>query len=222
MNTGRTRSTAGPKTWSIRRRAAPATPSRRAASPLPWCWRRFRSWKARSTSGKRLASPSRPSPRFWPTITSSRPCKLSGTQKGLNDRVDKLGVKIRELPDGESEFAYEIGLLGKVSEVMGEATAILAQPETGDPAIAAETEAIELLLQSKRINPKGGGGGGSTPGGGGHGKTLDSALALFGGGVNDKEVREDRGVSQATGDSGPSLPEEFRAGLDEYFNRLSK
>jgi hypothetical protein len=148
--------------------------------------------------------------------------KLSDTQKGLNDRVDTLGVKIRELPDGESEFGYEIALLGKVSQVMGEATSILAQPETGDPAIGAETEAIELLLQSKRINPKGGGGSGSTPGGGGHGKTLDSALALFGGGVNEKEVREDRGVSQVTGDSGPSLPEEFRAGLDEYFNRLER
>jgi hypothetical protein len=148
--------------------------------------------------------------------------KLSDTQKGLQGRVDKLGRDIGDLPDGESEFAYEMGLLAKVSEVMGEATGILAQPETGAPAIAAETEAIELLLQSKRINPKGGGGAGSTPGGGGHGKTLDSALALFGGGANEKEVREDRGVSQATGDSGPSLPEEFRAGLDEYFNRLSK
>ena len=130
--------------------------------------------------------------------------------------------QIRELPDGETEFANEIALLGQVAEVMGEATEILARPETGSPAIAAETEAIELLLQSKRINPKGGGGGGSTPGGGGDGKTLDSALALFGGGVNDKEVREDRGVSQATGDAGPSLPEEFRAGLDEYFNRLER
>ncbi|MCL2385732.1 MAG: hypothetical protein FWC84_07885, partial [Alphaproteobacteria bacterium] len=147
---------------------------------------------------------------------------LSNTQKGLNERVDKLGAKIRELPDGEEAFAYEIGLLSKVSQVMGEATAILAQPETGAPAIAAETEAIELLLQSKRINPKSGGGSGSTPGGGGHGKTLDSALALFGSGANEKEVREDRGIVQATGDSGPSLPEEFRAGLDEYFNRLSK
>jgi hypothetical protein len=126
------------------------------------------------------------------------------------------------LPDGASEFGYEIALLGKVSEVMQEATAILARPETGRLAIAAETEAIELLLQSKRINPRGGGGGGSSPGGGGHGKTVDSALALFGGGVNDKEVREDRGVSQATGESGPSLPEEFRAGLDEYFNRLER
>ena len=134
----------------------------------------------------------------------------------------QLGEAIKKLPDGESEFGYEIGLLGKVSGVMQEAAAILAQPETGVPAIGAETEAIELLLQSKRINPKGGGGGGSTPGGGGGGKTLDSALALFGGGVNDKEVREDRGVSQATGETGSALPEEFRAGLDEYFNRLER
>ncbi len=108
-----------------------------------------------------------------------------------------------------------------VSNVMTEATGILGRAETGRPAIAAETEAIELLLQSKRINPKAGGGGGSTPGGGGSGKTTDSALALLGGGLNDKEVREDHGIAQATGESGPVLPEEFRAGLDEYFNRLA-
>ena len=40
--------------------------------------------------------------------------------------------------------------------------------------------------------------------------------------MNEKEVREDRGISQATGESGSSLPEEFRAGLDEYFNRLER
>jgi hypothetical protein len=106
--------------------------------------------------------------------------------------------------------------------VMEDATTILDRPETGSPAIAAETDAIELLLKSKRINPKGGGGGGANPGGGGTGSTKDSALALLGGGQNDKEVREDHGVAQATGDSGPALPEEFRAGLDEYFNRLEK
>jgi hypothetical protein len=105
---------------------------------------------------------------------------------------------------------------------MGEATEILARPETGSPAIAAETEAIELLLRSKRIKPGGGGGGGADPGGGGSGKTVDSAMALLGGGVNQKEVREDHGVSQSSGESGPVLPEEFRAGLDEYFNRLEK
>ncbi len=40
--------------------------------------------------------------------------------------------------------------------------------------------------------------------------------------MNAKEVRQDRGVSQTTGERGSSLPEEFRAGLDEYFNRLER
>ena len=148
--------------------------------------------------------------------------KLSASQKELGDRIEKVAERIRELPDAEAEFAREIALMGKVAAVMADATEILGRPETGRSAIAAETEAIELLLQSKRINPKGGGGGGSTPGGGGSGTTKDSALALLGNGINQKEVREDRGVSQATGDSGPTLPEEFRAGLDEYFNRLER
>src|SRR4029077_20701383 len=64
------------------------------------------------------------------------------------------------------------------SQVRGEATRILARPETGSRAIGAETEAIELLLQSKRFNP-GGGGGGANPGGGGGGTTNDSALTLL-------------------------------------------
>jgi hypothetical protein len=136
--------------------------------------------------------------------------------------VADLTVRIRELPDGEADFAKEIALLGEVEQVMTEAADILGQPETGSTAIAAETEAIELLLQSKRINPNGGGGGGSSPGGGGEGKTVDSALALVGAGVNDKELREDHRVSQATGETGSTLPEEFRAGLDEYFNRLER
>ena len=148
--------------------------------------------------------------------------KLSASQKGIQDRTDKVTERIRDLPDGESEFPLEIALLTQVAKIMGEAAGILDRPETGSPAIGAETEAIELLLKSRRVNPKGGGGGGSSPGGGGTGTTVDSAMALLGGGVNEKEVREDRGVSQATGESGPALPEEFRAGLDEYFNRLEK
>ena len=153
---------------------------------------------------------------------TKRAGQLSLTQHELAERVAKLNVRIIDLPDGEEEFAKEIALLNKVEQVMLEAADILERPDTGSQAIAAETEAIELLLQSKKINPKGGGGGGSSPGGGGGGTTNDSALALIGSGVNEKEVREDRGVSQATGESGASLPEEFRAGLDEYFNRLER
>lgn len=148
--------------------------------------------------------------------------KLSETQDALKVRVEKVTQRIRELPKGEQEFGKEIALLEKVTVVMADATQILARPDTGTAAIGAETEAIELLLQSKRINPKGGGGGGANPGGGGSGTTSDSALALMGSGVNAKEVREDRGISQSVGDTGSSLPEEFRAGLDEYFHRLDR
>lgn len=146
--------------------------------------------------------------------------RLSDVQDELDERVIAVVERIKELPDAEAEFAREIKLLGAVSMVMKDASNILARPDTGSPALAAETEAIELLLQSKRINPKGGGGGGANPGGGGTGDTNDSALALIGSGLNEKEVREDKGTVQATGETGSTLPEEFRAGLDQYFSRL--
>jgi hypothetical protein len=146
---------------------------------------------------------------------------LSQTQRKLQERIDKVTQRIEALPDAETEFGYEIKLLGRVSQVMDEATEILARPETGRPALAAETEAIELLLQSRRFNP-GGGGGGRNPGGGGGGTTHDSALSLIGTGVNEKEGRQAPGAGQATGTAGTTLPEEFRLGLDTYFNRLEQ
>jgi hypothetical protein len=161
------------------------------------------------------AKPALPTAQF-----TTQAQQLSKQQLALHVRVEKVAERISELPEGLVLFGKEIGLLQSVAMVMQEATSILALPETGSPAIAAETEAIELLLQSKRFNPKGGGGGGDSPGGGSEGTTNDSAIALLGGGKNDKEVREDRAVSQSTGDSKATLPEEFRAGLDEYFNRL--
>lgn len=148
--------------------------------------------------------------------------QLATTQQTLRDRVERVSEQIRELPDGEQHFGKELQLLEMVAVVMTEAAEILARPETGPVAIAAETEAIELLLQSKRINPNGGGGGGSDPGGGGSGTTVDSAIALLGSGVNEHEVRTQRKVSQATGQDVSTLPEEFRSGLDEYFNRLER
>lgn len=146
--------------------------------------------------------------------------RLSQSQIVLQERVVKVFDRITELPDAEKHFAKELKLLDQVDVVMGQSAEILAIPDCGPRAIAAETEAIELLLQSKRINPKSGGGGGSSPGGGGTGETTDAALALLGTGVNQKEVREDRGIQQVTGESGTELPAEFRSGLDEYFNRI--
>ena len=145
---------------------------------------------------------------------------LSKTQSVLQDRSIKVRERIAELPEAQELFGKELALMQKVAEVMGEATSILSQPNTGNAAMAAETEAIELLLATRRIKPGGGGGGGSTPGGGGTGTTKDAAIALLGRGVNEKEVREDRGVTASSGEAGQVLPEEFRSGLDEYFNRI--
>lgn len=168
----------------------------------------------------RVAEQARPALEAEPFAKRAK--GLEEAQDGLAKRVVELGKRIEELPDAEQEFAYELNLLSQVNDVMIDATSILAKPDTGIAAIGAETEAIELLLKSKRINPKGGGGGGASPGGGGSGSTNDAAIALVGAGLNEKEVREDRGVTQTTGESGDALPEEFRAGLDEYFNRLER
>ncbi|QDU89830.1 hypothetical protein Pla175_32260 [Pirellulimonas nuda] len=146
--------------------------------------------------------------------------RLSVGQEGLRIRTVALSERILELQDAWRHFGRELNLLTAVEGVMGDATGILARPDTGPQAVAAETEAIELLLASKKINPKGGGGGGASPGGGGGGDTNTPAIALLGRGVNEKEVREAHEVQQTTGETGQALPAEFRAGLDEYFSRL--
>ncbi|MFN7292106.1 MAG: hypothetical protein ACK5T6_16080 [Pirellula sp.] len=100
---------------------------------------------------------------------------------------------------------------------------ILNRPETGREAIAAETEVIELLLQTKRTDPNsGGGGGGTDPGKGGGGTTDEAAIAMIGPGINQNERRQDSGVAQQTGTTNNVLPEEFRFGLDEYFQRIDR
>lgn len=148
--------------------------------------------------------------------------RLAETQDEFFQRVDKVIDRILELPNAEGDFANELNMLSQVAVVMKETTEILYKPETGPPAIAAETEIIELLLKSKRFNPNASGGSGADPGGGGGGKTETPALALVGAGVNAKEVREESPTLQATGSTGRGLPEEFRSGLDQYFNRLEQ
>lgn len=145
---------------------------------------------------------------------------LARSQDQLAERTREVIRKIRELENGESEFAREIRLLSAVDGVMKEAHGLLGRPETGPVTIAAETEAIELLLQARRSSG-GGGGGGSSPGGGnGGGNTNTPALALVGRGEGDQSKEDQRTVVQSTGKSGNDFPEEFRAGLDKYFGTL--
>lgn len=142
--------------------------------------------------------------------------KQFGIQAGTRGAFDD----IQQLPQGSEKFGRELKLLSAVMTVMDEAAGILDKQETGAPAIAAETEAIELLLQAKRQG-KGGGGGGSNPGGGSGGDaTGEAALADLGPGADADASVNARPVGQATGKAGRELPEEFKTGLDAYFNKL--
>ncbi len=148
--------------------------------------------------------------------------QLADVQRLIKQRVQDVTNRILELPDAKVDLEIEVELLRAVDTVMHETVLLLDQPETGPPTIAAQTEVIELLLQSRRFTPGGGGGGGAVPGGGGGGETNVPALSLMGRGVNEQEVREDPGTPQTTGDAGLLLPEEFRSGLNEYFQKIER
>ena len=72
--------------------------------------------------------------------------RLSDLQDEIENRVHDVVIVIEELPKGSERFGKEIQLLSKVADVMWEAKGILGDYDTGSAAIAAETEAIELLL----------------------------------------------------------------------------
>jgi hypothetical protein len=104
---------------------------------------------------------------------------------------------------------------------MADARDLLKTHHTDNPTVAAETEAIELLLQAKRQKPNSGGGGGASPGGGGTAAAAASAaLSELGPGGDANSQPVVRPVKQSTGRAGREFPEEFRTGLDSYFNAL--
>ena len=141
----------------------------------------------------------------------------------MRQRIDDVIGEIFTLDNAREQFGKELQLLTLVSDVMREARAVLARPDTGPEAIAAETEAIELLLQSKRQSKNnGGGGGGSNPDGGGSAQGGGASLTdIQSGPAGDAESAPlSRKVDQSTGNAGRELPEEFRRGLDTYFNEL--
>ena len=146
---------------------------------------------------------------------------LTETQNDLGDRTDDVIAEIRDLPDGEQNFGKEIKQLKNASSAMADASEYLSEADTGPNAIAAETEAIEWLLLAKRSGS--GGGGGGTNAGAGSRSGADwrgSSLARLGGAKEKLAKVVKRNTSQATGKAGRDLPEEYRRGLDIYFEKL--
>ena len=137
---------------------------------------------------------------------------LAETQQQLSDRAQAVIDFVLGL-DNTEEFEKELDQLKKSRAAMNDAVAILSEPDTGAPAIAAESEAIEWLLMAKRSK------GPLTR----DGKNMTgSALALLGETDEEKAQVQQRVVQQSTGTSERVVAEEFRYGLDQYFENLEK
>lgn len=150
---------------------------------------------------------------------------LSDTQYEIAEDTREVAREISLLPNANEPFIMkQFVKVASAAEVMDEAESILAKPDTGPPAIAAISEVIEILLETQRVpnTPAGGGGGGDVAGkSGGALSALAAAMRLMGVGDDTGEAFiEKRSPKQATGKAGRVLPEEFRQGLDAYFNVL--
>ncbi|PAY20252.1 hypothetical protein CKO51_07415 [Rhodopirellula sp. SM50] len=152
----------------------------------------------------------------------SEAIRLSESQDLLRDRLDAVVDGIEALPDGLLNFGEEIEVLKLASAAMVDASKTLVTPETGPVAIAAQTEAIELLLRSNKISPEGGGGGGGSAGGGQGGETDQAAIALLGQGLNQLAITRESETPLSVGRDRDEVPERWRAGLDRYFDQLEQ
>ena len=143
-----------------------------------------------------------------------RSIALYDTQITLTEDTREVEAQISLLPDAHERFIQnQLAKVERAAEVMEEVEDILAEPDTGPRAIAAITEVIEILLETGRVP--------NAPMITTAPPATASALMLLG--VGDDSGRasiENRSPRQATGKTGRVLPEEFRQGLDAYFNAL--
>ena len=143
-----------------------------------------------------------------------RSIALYDTQITLAEDTREVEAQISLLPNAHEPFIQgQLEKVGRAAEVMEEVEDILAEPDTGPKAIAAITEVIEILLETGRTP--------NAPMIITAPPATASALMLLG--IGDDSGRafiENRSPRQATGKTGRLLPEEFRQGLDAYFDAL--
>ena len=145
---------------------------------------------------------------------TERSIALYDTQITLTEDTREVAAQINLLPTAEEPLIQQqLAKVTAAADVMDEVEDILAEPDTGPKAIAAITEVIEILLQTCRIP--------NTPMVMTAPPATASALMLMGiGDDTGTAFIENRSPRQATGKAGRVLPEEFRQGLDAYFNVL--
>ena len=145
---------------------------------------------------------------------TERSIALYDTQITLTEDTREVAAQISLLPTAEEpHIQQQLAKVTAAADVMDEVEDILAEPDTGPKAIAAITEVIEILLQTCRIP--------NTPPITTAPPATAAALMLMGiGDDTGTAFIENRSPRQATGKAGRVLPEEFRQGLDAYFNVL--
>ena len=143
-----------------------------------------------------------------------RSIDLYDTQITLTEDTREIAAQISLLPNAqEPRIQQQLAKVLGAAEVMDEVEDILAEPDTGPKAIAAITEVIEILLQTCRLP--------NTPMITTAPPATAAALRLMGlGDDSSGAFIENRAPGQTTGKAGRVLPEEFRQGLDAYFNAL--
>ena len=143
-----------------------------------------------------------------------RSMALYDTQVTLTEDTHEVKAQISLLPDAHKHFIQrQLRKVGQAAAVMEEVEEILAEPDTGPRAIAAITEVIEILLEAGRVP--------NAPMVTNAPAATASALTLIGAGDDSNSAFiENRSPEQATGKAGRVLPEEFRQGLDAYFDVL--
>ena len=145
---------------------------------------------------------------------SERSIALYDTQVTLTEDTQEVAAQISLLPTVQQPLIQQqLAKVTQAADVMGEVEDILAEPNTGPEAIAAITEVIEILFQTCRLP--------NAPMITTAPPPTASALVLLGlGDDSGGAFIENRAPRQATGKTGRVLPEEFRQGLDAYFNTL--
>ena len=145
---------------------------------------------------------------------TERSIALYDTQITLTEDTREVVAQISLLPNAEERLIQQqLAKVAAAADVMDEVEDILVEPDTGPKAIAAITEVIEILLQTCRLP--------NTPMVMTAPPATAAALRLMGiGDDTGTAFLENRSPRQATGKAGRVLPEEFRQGLDAYFNVL--
>lgn len=150
---------------------------------------------------------------------------LSVYQMAIQERTLDSIDDINLIPGGAQAFEAEMNKLKNAANAMDEASGMLLDGTTNDPAIASESAAIEALLQTNRQNPNPTPNPTPTPDpqqDGSEGMQQSPLSELFADSDPNPSQVPPRDVGAGLGVNRDLIPEEFRQGVDDFSNKFSR